>query len=197
MSKKILKEEKLLLQQIAEGDENAFAQIFHSYSNRLFAFIFTLSGSKPIAEDVVQDVFMKIWSNRNQLSKIENFHAYVFRMAHNHAINLLKRWSKERLVNVGGRGQPSFFSMPDKQLTFKNIEIALQQLVENLPPRQKEVYRLKREKGLKHEEIAQQLQISPSTVKNHLTQALHTIQKGLKQYYMDLLMVGIFVFLLL
>lgn len=90
--------EKLLLKQIAEGNEQAFAQVFHAYRDKLFAFIFRLSGSRAIAEDVVQDIFLKIWLQREELSTIEYFNAFVFRMAQNHTINLLRRLSKETLM---------------------------------------------------------------------------------------------------
>ncbi len=189
-----MKEEERLLRQIAEGNEEAFAPLFHAYRDKLFAFILKLSGSRQISEDVVQDVFMKIWSKREALSEVDNFNAYLFRMAHNHTLNLLKRRSREVLIRAEKKSNnASPFSRPDNQLIFNNIQIKLQKVVEALPPRQKEIYRLKREQGLKHEEIARQLKLSPSTVKNHLRQALQTIRTKMGDYYPEvLIMIGFF-----
>ncbi len=190
MSKKIPEDEGLLLRQVSEGNEEAFASLFHAYRDKLFAFILKLSDSRQMSEDIVQDVFLKIWSKRKDLSDIDNFNAYLFRMAHNHAINLLKRRSKEILIRAKRENTPSSLSCPDKQLIFNNMQDRLQSVVESLPPRQKEIYRLKREQGLKRDEIAQKLQLSPSTVKNHLRQALQTIRSEMRQYTP-----GIFIFL--
>jgi len=183
-------QEKLLLKQMAEGNEKAFETIFHAYRDKLFAFIFRLSASKEVSEDIVQDVFLKVWKKRETLSGVENFNAFLFRIAHNHAINQLKRLSKETLVRSKAKINPSGSTAPDKQLTFKNLQRALEEIVAHLPPRQKEIYRLKRERHLKQDEIARQLHISPSTVKNHLTQALRTIREKLRHYYPDMLLVG-------
>lgn len=185
-----MEEEERMLQQISGGNEEAFASLFHAYRDKLFAFILKLSGSRQTSEDVVQDVFMKIWSKREVLSEIDNFNAYLFRMAHNHTLNLLKHRSREVLIRAEKKSNStSPSSRPDNQLIFDNIQIKLQKVVEALPPRQKEIYRLKREQGLKHEEIAQQLKLSPSTVKNHLRQALQTIRTKMRYYYPEVLMI--------
>ena len=198
MSRILPEEERQLLDQVSEGNEEAFASLFHAYRDKLFAFILKLSDSRQMSEDVVQEVFMKIWLKREVLSEIEYFNAYLFRVAHNHAINLLKRRSREILIRAKKRkNSHSPLSQPDSQLIFNNIHAKLQKVVEALPPRQKEIYRLKREQGLKHEEIAQQLKLSPSTVKNHLRQALQTIRAKMQQYSSGMFILLGFVFIIL
>src|SRR5690242_18394428 len=90
--------EKRLLMQVSEGGEEAFGTLFHQYRNRLYAFIFGIVRSREMAEDVVQDVFLKIWIRREELAAVDNFKAYLFRISQNHAINHLRRMSKETLV---------------------------------------------------------------------------------------------------
>lgn len=184
--------EKRLLMQVAEGGEEAFGMLFHQYRNRLYAFIFSIVRSREMAEDVVQDVFLKIWLRREDLAAVDNFKAYLFRISQNHAINHLRRMSKETLVLLEKQHRRgSGDAAADELLTYKNIQQSLNEIVNSLPLQQKTVYRLSREQNLKQEEIAQQLHISVSTIKNHMTQALRTIRERLGEYYVTAVLAGI------
>jgi RNA polymerase sigma-70 factor (ECF subfamily) len=179
----LLENEKLLLKQVVSGNEEAFAKLFHAYRDKLFSFMYRISGSKEIAEDIVQDVFLKIWLQRENLLNIENFNAFLFRMSQNHVINQLRRRSKETLILL--EKQKSGYAIPstaDEQMHYKNIRQLLEKIIEELPTQQKTVYLLSREQSLKQEEIATQMNISVSTVKNHMTQALKTIREKLRRY---------------
>lgn len=178
--------EKLLLRQIAGGDQKAFGKLFHTYRDKLFSFIYRISGSKEIAEDVVQDVFLKIWLQREKVTDIENFNAFLFRMSQNLMINQLRRMSKEVFILLEKQKRNHAIpSSADDQLHYKNIRQFLDKVVNDLPPQQKTIYRLSREQNLKQSEIAQQLHISISTVQNHTTQALKTIREKLGKYLSD------------
>lgn len=167
-----------LLLQASKGDQNAFAQLFNLYSDKLYSFIVSMSGSDQVAEDVVQDVFLKIWHNNQELANIENFNSYLFRTAHNHAVNIMKRMAKETLIlsQIATRsGASKFETFFDVE--YKELQHFYQQAIENLPPQQKLVFTMSREKGLKQQEIAQILNISIPTVKSHMTQALRFLRK--------------------
>ncbi|HEX5553931.1 MAG TPA: RNA polymerase sigma-70 factor [Chitinophagaceae bacterium] len=184
-------DEKLLIQQVTAGNEEAFARLFNAYRDKLFAFIYRMTSSRELAEDLVQDVFLKIWMQREKLSGIDNFNAFLFRMSQNHAINHMRRMAKETLVLMQTQRQNDRSSPAvDEQVVFNHIQRSLDEIVANLPPRQKAVYQLGREQHLKQEEIAEQLSISVSTVKNHMTQALHTVREGLRKYHTDILLIG-------
>ncbi|MGH2644743.1 MAG: RNA polymerase sigma factor [Chitinophagaceae bacterium] len=176
-------QEKLLLQQISDDNEEAFAQLFHAYRDKLFSFIYHITASRELSLDIVQDVFLKIWELRGKLFSIENFNAYLFRMAQNQAINQLQRMAKETLILKNTQKQNDGGSeTPEGKLRFKNISEAIAKIVNELPPQQKAVYTLSREQNMKQEEIARQLKISISTVQNHMTQALKSLREGLKSY---------------
>lgn len=176
-------EERLLLAQISEDDEEAFARLFHAYRDKLYSFTYRVTESKELSSDIVQDVFLKIWEQRGRLFAIENFNAYLFRMAQNHAINQLRRMAKGSLLMMQRQPGDNFGSpMPDEELRYKMIQQRLQQIVRDLPPQQKTVYQLAREQNLRQEEIARQLNISVSTAQNHMTLALRTIREQLQQY---------------
>lgn len=184
MPEDLLNNERDLLLQVSEGNEMAFRQLFDAYRNKLFSYILRISQSKESAEDAVHDVFLKLWTNRERLTEIENLNAYIFRMAQNHAYNGLRKIAKETLVMAElEKGSYYESSDPDDLLVRKEIREFIHDAIEKLTPQQKEVYRLSREQGLKHEEIAQRLNISVLTVKKHMSDALHFLRKDISDSY--------------
>lgn len=175
--------EKELLQLSTEGDEKAFAEIFHRYKFKLYGFIYRLTQSQEMAEDIVQETFLRLWKNREQLDNIEHLSSYIFRMAQNQAITSFKRMAMETMIiRQLLTGEKEFSpSTPETELALKEMEALFRQAVDNLPPQQRKVYLLSREEGLKHEEIAERLQISRGTVKNHMIQLLRTLRSQLEK----------------
>ncbi len=175
--------EKLILKQVSQGSEEAYAQLFHAYKDKLFAFIRRITTSDEKAEDLMQDIFLKIWLQRENLLDVENFNAFLFRSAQNHAINLIRRMAKETLILKEKQKQQDHSSAlsPNELLYYKNFREFLNKAIDTLPPQQKTIYRLSREENLKQKEIAEQLGLSLSTVQNHLSRALHTLREKLKE----------------
>src|SRR4051794_31123528 len=87
---------KIMLLKVAEGDENAFAALFKIYYNQLGEFIMRITESKPLTQEIVQDVFLKIWINRSSLAELDSFKAYLLVVARNHAFNCLKQIAREK-----------------------------------------------------------------------------------------------------
>jgi RNA polymerase sigma-70 factor (ECF subfamily) len=180
----MLYNEKDLLVQVSEGNENAFRQLFNTYRSKLYSYIFKITESRETAEDTVHDVFLKIWTMREKLTEIQNINAYLYRMAHNHAQNGLRRMAKKTLVMAELEKQTVYDSSdPGDKLVRKEVRQFIYDAINKLTPQQKEVFRMSREEGLKQEEIAQRLNISILTVKRHLTDALSYLRKEISQYY--------------
>jgi RNA polymerase sigma-70 factor (family 1) len=176
--------ENVLLQQIAAGDEIAFGNLFHAWRDKLYFYILRITNSSETAEDVLQDVFCKLWIKRDDLSEVNNFGAYLFRMAHNHAISGMRRMAQETIILSELRREALSSGLPiDETLLCKQVQEKLKQIVDQLPRQQRLVYTLSREQGLKQEEIALQLDITVSTVQNHMTQALRNIRKQLSHFF--------------
>jgi RNA polymerase sigma-70 factor (family 1) len=176
--------ETAMLLQVAAGDELAFRQLFDRYRAKLFTYILKITASKEAAEDAVHDVFLKIWQHRAKLHTIDNLNAYIFRMAHNHACNVLKRAAKEVLVMAElEKADPLNHENPAQSLARKEIRQFIHEAVNRLTPQQKQVFLLSRENGLKQEEIAAQLNISILTVKKHLTNALSQLRQDIDRSY--------------
>ena len=86
---------KILLLKVVDGDENAFGQLFKIYYNQLGDFIMRITESELLTQEIVQDVFLKIWINRSSLAEIDSFRAYLLVVARNHAFNCLKKIARE------------------------------------------------------------------------------------------------------
>jgi RNA polymerase sigma-70 factor (family 1) len=169
--------EKELLQLAAGGEQSAFARLFMLNRHKLFSFLMRLTQSPEMTEDVIQDIFMKLWRNRAALASIDHFSSYLFKMAQNQCITHFKRVAKETLIL--SHLEPPSQSTTDDHLALKEIQRQLQQALTKLTPQQKLVFTLSRERGLKYEEIAAELNISPSTVKNHMIDALRVLRQHL------------------
>ena len=176
-----INKEKILLQSVAEGDENAFGELFKTHYNQLGDFILRLTESEQLAQEIVQDVFLKIWINRSSLAEINCFKAYLMVVARNHSFNSLKQIAREKSrqkewVNNVLRLASNDIDEADTTDTGNLIDEA----VNLLPPQQKRVYTLSRTEGMRQEEIAKQLNISLETVKKHMVLALRFLKNHLR-----------------
>ena len=174
--------ESEVLQLIAEGDESAFRQLFDEHWQNIYGVAYMLTKSRPMAEDMIQEIFMKLWIKRKQLPKVENFRNYLFIVARNHIFNELKKRSTDilftnHLVEYFGDTKET----PEKKLLQKEAEQIIGGIVERLPQQQKMIYRLSREEGLSRHEMADRLGITPNTVRNHLARALEMIRHELQR----------------
>ncbi len=174
--------ESEILQQVAVGDESAFRALFDEHWQNIYGVAYMLTKSVPMAEDMVQDIFLKIWMKKEQLPSIENFRNYLFIVARNHIFNELKKRSTDilftdQLLDYFNDNKET----PEKKLLQKEASHLIQQAIDRLPQQQKMVYRLSREEGLSRNEIAERLDLSPNTVRNHLAKALEMIRQSLQR----------------
>lgn len=179
-----LRNEKEYFKQIASGDEVAFAEVFYHYTSRIHPFVQKMTHSEEITEEIVQDVFVSIWKNREKLGAIDNYAAYIFTIATNRTYNYLK--SKAREVK-----HMKALTYTKKDITHNNTietidlhesEDLIRNLVNQLTPQKRLIYKLTREEGLTHEQIAQRLRISKNTVKNHLVTTLKFLRESLQRH---------------
>jgi RNA polymerase sigma-70 factor (family 1) len=174
--------EKQLLLKIANGDETAYRQLFHLHWDNVYNVALALTKSVELAEDMVQDIFLKIWQKRTQFVGIERFEDYLFIMARNHIYTTLKKRSREETF----RDQVKDYfettqNNADVSLLTKETQGMIDQAIGQLTAQQQLVYRLSRDQGLSHEEIAEKLQISRNTVRNHIVQSLKVIRGYLQE----------------
>lgn len=173
----IIYDEKELLDLVAKGDEYAFSKLFEHYRNRIYSIAFKLTQSTSVAEEIVQDVFLKIWIKRVDLIEIQNFSAYLFIVARNDVYRVLKKTAKSyKMVLLTDNDQLFSHNNSENYIMDKEYDSLLQKAVNQLPKQQKQVYTLMKEQGLKREEAADYLDLQPETVKFHLAQAMKNIR---------------------
>jgi RNA polymerase sigma-70 factor (ECF subfamily) len=187
-----LPNENDLLARIAEGDEKAFGPIFHHYRRRIYSYAYHLSGSNTQADELVQDVFLKVWLHRDKIPHVLRFDNWLFTIARNQAFDMLKGMAKEASLRrqIAGLLDADANLVEDRLLTRENEE-QLRRALDQLSPRQKLIFTLSRNQGMKHEEIASHLHISRHTVKTHLVQALKTLRSILHFPSDGLLLIGL------
>lgn len=170
--------ETALLAQIAAGDEQAFSQLFHNYRNKVYSIALKITTSEPIAEEILLDVFLKVWLRKQQLPGMEHFSAWLFTITRNQVFSALKQIAVRRTAEDAIRitGDPYDHSPVEAALIDKEYQAILQQAILQLSPQQLKVYTLIKDRGLKREEAARELNLSPETVKRHLSEAMLVIR---------------------
>lgn len=174
-----IKTETELLLRLQQGDKEAFAVFFNQYKDKLYAFLVGIIRSEDQAYDLLQDLFLKVWQNREALADVDNINAYLYSIARNSAFDNLRRFSKETLIleELAQSGRTALDPTPADILIEKELGERIAAAVKRLSPQQQKVYVLRKEKGLQYEEIAQLLDLSVSTIKNHMKRALENLRK--------------------
>ncbi|GGH15413.1 RNA polymerase sigma factor [Pedobacter zeae] len=180
MAIKPLPNEKELLLEIAKGDGIAFAQLFRAYHGPLIKYIYTMLESVETCEETVQDVFLKVWENREILPNLNKFTAYLFIVTRNYTISAIRRMVKDKKHNqlyaeevLSLNNGEEVFNLDQE---YQNILI---KAIAELPPSQQRVLQL-RQQGLKSREIAGEMGISIESVKKYQQWATKSVSKFLK-----------------
>lgn len=172
-------QERLLLEELAQGNQEAFQKIFERYYAKILCFISGIIKSDDEAEDLCQEVFVKIWINRANFVDVRNLGVYLYVLSRNLTYNYLesKLTSQIRMEEQPFNEEDSHSPLDD--LVAKDMQLLIDMVVESMPSQRKIIYKLSREEGLSNAEIAEKLQISKKTVENHLTLALRELRNAL------------------
>lgn len=170
--------EKNLLTGLAAGNEAAFKELFNQYHKQLGTYIFRITNSYELTEEIVQDVFLKVWLNHEVFANVTCFKAYLFVLSKNHTLNYLKKLTREQLRKNEWE-EHSVRSLHVESAADKQYNL-LDQAIDRLPAQQQKVYLLSRHQRLKYNEIADKLDISRETVKKYLQIATASITEYVK-----------------
>lgn len=164
---------------IANDDDDAYRRLYERYAPKVYHIAFIYLKSHIAAQDIVQDVFLKIWIKRASLTDIENFSGWLNFVTKNTIIDgMRKKGFEEKYLSL--QKEQATIS-PEQQAISKETGTIIHQAIQTLPPRQQQIYKMAKQDGLKHAEIAQSLGLSTSTVKEHMKQALAKIRAHLKE----------------
>jgi RNA polymerase sigma-70 factor (ECF subfamily) len=168
---------------VSRGDESAFREVFEWYRTKLYFFVLHIVGQEAIAEELVQEIFLRLWISRAALSEVSNPDSYLFVIAKNRSLDYIRQAGKERrMKNELTRTMPLDEFTTEEDIDLNESKRLIESAIEKLPRQQARVFRLSKEQGLKRSEIAQALNISEHTVKKHLGEAIRFIKKYLREH---------------
>ncbi len=178
-------QEKALLQKVAEGDEHSFRVIYDHYRPKIYQYALRLTESEVAAEEILQEIFIKVWLKRSTLAELDLFSAWLFRVSRNAIFDSFRKLERQKagsakLINL----TPVSVDDTDTWLLDKENEVWLRDALDRLTPSQKQVYLLSRQHGMKPEEIAEELKISVGTAKKHLVNSLHGLRAYIEKHNM-------------
>ena len=171
------------MQEIKADNMFAFDVLYKKYCKKVYKFGYSILKSTEESENLMQDVFLNLWENRQKVEKDSSIKSYVFTIAYNSAISIIRKKARESEFVEYLKSLQEINEEPiNVKLEYDELAKKLDDIIQKLPPRQKEVYILHRVEGLKYSEIAERLHISVNTIENHMSRALKTIREKLGNY---------------
>lgn len=181
MSEKEKYNEKLIIKELTDGNEKAFRKLFDCYRNDVYAYSKSMLKSKELAEEIVQDVFLRIWLHREKLNPDLSIKSYLFTIARNLTFNLISKAAYDvKLKEEVFYKSQKFHNPTEDKISDADYEIIKTRAIEQLPPKRKLIFEMSRNESMSYEEISQELDISVSTVKGQMSKALGTIRAFLQ-----------------
>ena len=178
-----ISETNKLFKQIKVNDKDAINSIFLAYSKRLYNFAFAYLKTEGDSKDVVQDVFVSLWNNRNNLKEDTNLEAYLFTITRNSVISIFRKKITENEYLRHLRETAIFqYTENEEQYDYENLSNRIKELIDQLPEQRKLIFKLSKEQGLSNKAIAEELNISVKTVEDHMTKARRFLKSQLTEY---------------
>ena len=182
---KLLHTEKELVTKLKEGDSFAFEVLFYKYRNKVKGFAVKLVPTQVDPEEIVQEVFVKLWLKKEFINPDKDFQPYLFSIAKNLILDHLKSAVNRKLYFVGEHFQNDL--LVDEELDYlmpEDAEEKLEKLIDEIPERRREIFRMSRFEGLSYKQIAVRLNISENTVDSQIRNALAFLRKEFRKFVM-------------
>lgn len=170
-------DEKELLLLLLNGNEQAFEKIYRLYSSRLYGNLLKLVKSETEAQEILQDVFLKIWDNRQNIDIEKSFRSYLFKIAENKVVDFFRKVARDKKREAELISLATNEYVPVEELLQSDEKTALlQKAIYSLPPQRQQVFRLCKLEGKSYKEVSEQLGISVSTISDHIVKATKSIR---------------------
>lgn len=173
-------EEQQLIEKLRQGDILAYEHLFDKYYDWLCNYIFRLSGDRNMSKDIVQDVMVRLWEKKGQITIKGSLKGYLFKSCYNQFLQQLRKEKKQldllnkiRLDTIND----SYFEQKEDETHLKSPQLKLEELIDKLPPRCKEIFIMNKLERRKYREIAVDMGISIKTVENQMSKALRIIRE--------------------
>ena len=176
-------EERSLILRLIGGDEDAFCELYATYKNRLIYFAMRFLKSREYAEDVFQDAFTVVWQSRRFINPDASFSSYLYTIMRNRILNQLRNAANEEKLKESILSQALDYTEDTKrEVMLNDLKSLISHALQQLTPRQREIFEMSREAQLSHKEIADKLGISINTVQEHISTSLKLIRTYLIKY---------------
>lgn len=173
-----------LINLVKQGDESAFRTLFNSYSSKLFYFSFKFLKEKEASREIVQEVFLNLWVNRTKLDAQYPIAPYLYIITRRLTLNALRQIANSQsAMERMWQSVQKTSNETEEQVLLEDLERFTEQVLLKLPKQQQLIYRMSRHQELSYDEIAEELNISRNTVKNHLVAALKTLRTQLQKAF--------------
>lgn len=175
--------DKKLTAGIKNNEACSFEFLFEKYHRQLFVLALRYVKDEQLAEDAIQDLFLKVWQKRDQLDSSRSIKGFLFTTLKNHVLNMVRN-RKRRILNTieAGTRKPACVRNTEHEILWNEYQHLLEQGLEQLPSGKREVFRLRRVHGFTNQEVAAKLQISAATVKSQLYKATQFLRGFLKTH---------------
>ncbi len=175
--------EKDLIKSVASGDRKAFNVLYCFYLNDLYRYVYLFLRSKEASEEIIQDVFVRVWQRREYLIEVNSFKAYTYRIAKNLLLDEIRKRQIEQRVLVMLRPEnEESCEKSDERLIYKQYYQLAQNAINLLPEKRRQIVEMRTKEGLSLDEIAERLSISKNVVKKQLYAGLGFIRNHLREY---------------
>lgn len=172
------------IEALQNSDHKAFEEVFLAYFDKVKYLLIGLLRSESDAEELAQDIFVKLWMNHHSIDPSKSFSTYLYTIARNTALNYLKhKLVEENFKNSFNDFDVEEADASDEILFAKEISLLVEMTVCRMPIQRRKIYRMSREKGVSNNEIAEELRISKKTVENQLSLALQEIKRIISAFY--------------
>ncbi|MBX2925167.1 MAG: RNA polymerase sigma-70 factor [Chitinophagaceae bacterium] len=177
-----------ILHEIGKGNADAFHQLFNTYWNKVYSTAFMLIKLHEQAEDITQEVFLKLWQKRESLADVENLDNFLFITTRNFTFNRMRRMKLEdAYTNYLLHTTPGILSDADQLAEYHELQNCINEGILQLPPQQQKAFKLSRENGFTHEQIAREMNITRETAKGYIVRSIAFLRRYLKEHALALI----------
>jgi RNA polymerase sigma-70 factor (family 1) len=176
-------QEREILLRMKQGDELAFEKIYRLYSPKLYGKLLRLLKSVPQTEEILQDVFLKIWEYRSSIDPEKSFNAFLFKIAENKAYDFFRKAARDKKLEAELIALSTINYIALEEFVADNEKLVfLENAISKLPPQRQQVFRLCKLEGKSYKEVSELLGISLSTISDHIVKATKSIREHLASF---------------
>jgi len=183
-------DDKELVALLKSGDKRAYQLLFEKYASKIYHFSLSYLANEADSEELVQDVFLKLWEKRTALDETQNIKAYVFKIAINSIYDFIRRKNIKNAFNdfVKNRAETNTSNNTWETVVLNELQLLLDELISKMPEQRRKIFHLSKINGLTNDEIADKLNLSKRTVENQLYRAILFLKSNLKNQSLTLLL---------